>query len=74
VADDEDAEGCVFFPDVLYRWRCNEQRQLTYGPSSRTTWFDPEDCDDTDDWLSNFDFNPDSGGDGDAAWFNSGSA
>ena len=70
MGDDEDAEGWVPFREVLYRWRRNEQRRLTYGPSSPATWFDPEDCDDPDDWLSNFDFNPDHGGDGDAPWFN----
>jgi hypothetical protein len=71
VGNDEDAEGWVSFREVLYRWRRKEQRRLTYGPLSPTTSFDPEDCDDSDDWLSNFDFN---GGDGDAAWFNCRSA
>jgi hypothetical protein len=38
------------------------------------TWFYPDDRDDSDDWLVGFAFDPDPGGDGDAARSNCGSA
>jgi hypothetical protein len=31
------------------------------------TWLDLDDCDDSDDWMRDFDFDPDPCGDGDAA-------
>jgi hypothetical protein len=40
----------------------------------RITWLDPDDGDASDDWLWDFNFDPDPGGDGEAAWFNCGSA
>jgi hypothetical protein len=64
------------FCEVLYRLRCNEQGGLGYHlwVIDPTTWLNPDDCDDSNDWLRDFDFDPDSGGDGYAAGFELGSA
>jgi hypothetical protein len=44
----------VLFREVLYRLCRNEQGRLGYHLRviKPTTWLDPDDCDDSDDWIS----------------------
>jgi hypothetical protein len=53
------------FREVLYRLCRNEQRWLGYHlwAIKSITWLE---SDDSDDWLRDFDFDPDPGGDAEA--------